>query len=747
MLIARLAQFGLLSVCTAGMLLGMFPALLRAQSGAVDVRDAVQSMELATAGAAEIAHSPSTGLASFVSTTADHPLPVTSAATAPVQQRALAFIDAYGKAFGLQDGSQVQVTGVQGIDEVGMEQVRLQQVHKSVPVTAAELTVHLRGASVVAVLARTLADVNEVDITPSVTPAEARQVVRDFLTKHRQVTDATLSQPRLEIFNRGLLEGRRYPSRLAWSVEATGRDLRQLLWVDARTGIILLQFSQLTDARQRRVHDADSTDTLPGTLVRSEGQPATGDADVDKAYDFAGDTYDYYFTKHNRDSFDNAGARIISTVRFCDPNEQCPFLNAFWNGTQMVYGAGLASADDVVGHEITHAVTERSAHLFYYMQSGALNESFSDIFGETIDLTNGAGTDTTPVRWKLGEDLPASIGVIRDMRNPNSKNNPGKVSDPQFVCSDVSFDQGGVHINSGVPNKAYTLMVDGGTYNGITVTKIGLNKAGKIQYRALTRYLISGSDFLDNYRALQRSCTDLVGTAGITAANCTQVKRALDAVEMSTPACEQGAAPRLCPAGTTLVSLFKDTLEKLNSTKWSNPVITGVNNHWNIDNWFWEDCRGTGGIYCRGYATSGVRSFAGADIDVIGDSAVAMTINVSLPATGGTSYLYFNHAYDFEATYDGGVLERSINGGATWRDVGALIKGGKDYDTTLSTCCGNPLGGRSAFTGTSFGYTSTRLNLSTLAGDNVRFRFRMGTDGDIAYPGWFIDDVHIYQCQ
>ena len=85
---------------------------------------------------------------------------------------------------------------------------------------------------------------------------------------------------------------------------------------------------------------------------------------------------------------------------------ECPYQNAFWNGTQMVYGEDFSLADDVDAHELTHAVTEKSASLAYYMQSGALNESFSDIFGETVDLTNGAGTDTAAVRWQLGEDLP-----------------------------------------------------------------------------------------------------------------------------------------------------------------------------------------------------------------------------------------------------------------------------------------------------------------------------------------------------
>jgi Zn-dependent metalloprotease len=248
--------------------------------------------------------------------------------------------------------------------------------------------------------------------------------------------------------------------------------------VDAQTGAILMHFSQLTDALSRAVYTSNNGNALPGTLVRSEGGPATGDADADNAYTFAGVTYNYYLAQHSRNSFDNAGGAIISSVHYCPDVANCPnYANAFWNGTQMVYGNTYASADDVVGHELTHAVTERSAGLLYYNQSGAMNESFSDIFGETIDLTDGLGNDSPGVKWSMGEDLP--IGAIRNMMNPNAFSDPAKMSDSlYFNCSeqawdDPNADHGGVHGNSGIPNHAYALMVDGGTYNGRTITGIG----------------------------------------------------------------------------------------------------------------------------------------------------------------------------------------------------------------------------------------------------------------------------------
>jgi Zn-dependent metalloprotease len=237
-----------------------------------------------------------------------------------------------------------------------------------------------------------------------------------------------------------------YGSRLAWYVEATGPALREFIWVDAQVGVVLLNFSQIADAKSRSVYTSNHTSALPGSLLRTEGGAATGDTDADNAYDFAGITYDYYLTNHGRDSFDNAGSTIASSVHYCQTG--CPFGNAFWNGSQMVYGDGFASADDVVAHELTHAITERSANLVYYVQSGALNESFSDIFGETVDLGDGVGNDASGVRWKLGEDL--SIGAIRDMMTPTTFSDPGKMSDSAyFVCSnqawtDSSADRGGV---------------------------------------------------------------------------------------------------------------------------------------------------------------------------------------------------------------------------------------------------------------------------------------------------------------
>jgi Zn-dependent metalloprotease len=726
-------------VASGVLALGLFCSLRIVQGQAPGQAGAlsIQSLTEPAEGFAVKDVSAQTGLATFASSPgAGMLLPLDPAS--PAAARALSFVDAYGRAFGLADSSQVRLIEATQADALGVEHVRLQQVHKGVPVRAGEFLVHLKGSRAMAANGHITNDLPE-DVTPRVVAALAQTAARQLIEKHRpdSARGAQYSEPRLEILNRGLLsDTATYPSRLAWFVEATGPTLREFIWVDAQSGGILLNFNQLTDLKSRRVYTANHTNTLPGTLVRTEGGPATGDADQDNAYTFAGITYDYYLTQHGRDSFDNLGGVIISTTHYCEPGTCPSFANAFWNGSQMVYGDTYASADDVVGHELTHAVTERTANLLYYVQSGAMNESFSDIFGETIDLTDGVGNDAAGVRWQMGEDLP--IGAIRNMMNPNPFGDPAKMSDAAFfkcntsAWNDPNGDSGGVHSNSGIPNKAYALMVDGGTFNGRTVTGIGLTKAGKIEYRALTTYLTSGSGFRDDYNALNQSCTDLIGTVGINAGDCTQVNNALLAVEMNATWACAGAtqAPALCPTGNPL----NTTLDTFESSIGNWTPTNTANGSWGRDS---------------GLAKNGTQMLYGSEGDAPSDHRASMTTAVVIPAAGR---MYFDHAFEFENDeflgnhFDGGVLEHSLNNGTTWVDSSSLIDAGQIYNGTIDTGGNNPLEGRSAFVSSSFGYTGTRLNLASLAGQSVKFRFRIGTDDAVGSLGWAVDNVAIYRC-
>lgn len=448
------------------------------------------------------------------------------------ESRARTFLNAFQGAFA--DPSMPQeLTAVKVVekDEVGFSHVRFQQIIDGVPVTSGEIVIHLNDDGVTAVNSTLLTEKKQSDKVPTIQTGYALKLARDLVRELFPTTYVRINRPKKVWFNEAIFSQahKTGKTKLAWEMEAKGIKIREKIWIDAHTGAVLHHFSQITEGKKRYTYDANNRQTQSGTLKRSEGTGNIGESNVDNAHNYAGDTYDYFSTHHNRDSYDNRGASIISIVNYGQD-----YGNAFWDGRQMTYGEGFANADDVVGHELSHAVTEHTAGLIYENQSGALNESFSDIFGESIDLLNSGGTDTASVRWQIGEDIPG-FGAFRNLMNPQRHNNPAKTSDSLYYCGNE--DNGGVHLNSGVPNHAFALMVDGGSYNSYNISGIGLTKAGKIQYRTLSKYLTQSSTFYDNYRALGQSCTDLIGTAGITSNDCIQVTNAAKAVEMNKSIC------------------------------------------------------------------------------------------------------------------------------------------------------------------------------------------------------------------
>jgi len=230
----------------------------------------------------------------------------------------------------------------------------------------------------------------------------------------------------------------------------------------------------------------------PGDLVRSNNLESwdVGGAGAGSAVDahaYAGMVYDYYAKKHNRAGIDGQNGPLISTVHY-DKN----FVNAFFDGTQMVYGDGddkearsLAGALDIVGHEFTHGVTAATSGLIYIGQWGALNESVSDIFGCFVEHVN---QPSEKGNWKNGEAIGLDPTFVRDLANPHNGNaQPAHMSEYRLTL----IDNGGVHINSGIPNNAAYLMTMGGKnpVSGIEVAKgIGWEKAEKVWYRANAEY-------------------------------------------------------------------------------------------------------------------------------------------------------------------------------------------------------------------------------------------------------------------
>lgn len=273
----------------------------------------------------------------------------------------------------------------------------------------------------------------------------------------------------------------------------------------------------------RTIYDAKHGSTLPGIKVRGEGDPPASDVAVNEAYDGSGATFDLYYNIFGRNSIDNNGLKLDSSVHY-----QVGYDNAFWDGQQMVYGDGdenlppaqrlfnrFTIAIDVMGHELTHGVTQYEANLTYSNQPGALNESMSDVFGSLVKQYHLQQT-ADQADWIIGQGLfTANVhGVgIRSMKAPGTAyDDPLLGKDPQpanmadYVTT--SQDEGGVHINSGIPNHAFY----------VVATEIGGNaweKAGMIWYKALTDKLQANSNFQDAADMTFQAATELYGAGSL----------------------------------------------------------------------------------------------------------------------------------------------------------------------------------------------------------------------------------------
>jgi bacillolysin len=196
------------------------PTAGRAQDAMARAKQAMQAIEVAAGRAFTSTWSPVTGLVTFLATQAESPLSVAVAGRTTPEDVSQAFLAVYGAAFGIYDRADMQVTSVQATDAVGMQHVRLQQLHRGIPVTAGELTVHLRGSAVIAVHAKTVADLTALDVIPTLSPKEAQAQVHAFLTKRFGISNARLNEPQLVVVKPGHLEDRQTSSYLAWFVEA-----------------------------------------------------------------------------------------------------------------------------------------------------------------------------------------------------------------------------------------------------------------------------------------------------------------------------------------------------------------------------------------------------------------------------------------------------------------------------------------------------------------------------------------------
>jgi Zn-dependent metalloprotease len=889
-------------------------------------------------GSVAISTQKSTDMASFVQVSRGGDLHPANRNNTP-NGKAKGFFAEYGGLFGVRNANTELAELSTFTDGQGYTHISYQQVHRGVPVFAAILQAHVSSSNdLTAMNGVFVPDIN-VNTNPSFNGAEAAErALADVLANPPQnevtgtsidVSGVSANAATLYVYRDGLIQDVNGPNLLVYEVEVTnGSSVREKVYIDAHSGKIVNRISLIHDALFRRLFEMNT-----GNQVWQEGDPFPGSLTQDQAniVDFSGDSYYHFFNAFGRDSYDGAGAEMQSVNN--DPRINCP--NANWNGITTNYCNGVTS-DDVVAHEWGHAYTDYTHNLIYQWQSGALNESYSDIWGEVVDMLNGKGTDspapvrtvnsctsfTTPIpqlivnspaniadtyaaagaafgpgldttgvtgnvvlgddgtdstsdactalvnagdingnialvdrgtcaftvkvknaqnagaiavivannavgppapmggadptitipsimvalstgntikselttgvnvtmrvgagatedsyRWLMGEDSTAFGGAIRDMWAPTCMSDPGKVSDAQYHCA--ASDGGGVHTNSGVPNHGFSLLVDGGTYNGQTVNAIGMVKAAHLYWRAQAVYQTPTSNFNDHADALQASCQDLIGVpleglsttstpAGpsgqsISAADCAAVDAMIEAVELRVdPAAQcnfqpilQQDPPPLCTGQRNPAVLYHEDFED-GLAEWTL-TNQGVFAGW--PDFDWELSSSLPGD------RSGSAAFApdpiigncdGGAGDVSGVMYLESPV-IHIPnAAVLTPRLTFEHYVATEAGWDGGNLKISINGGPYM-----LVPDGaytfNAYNTTLQTAAAgntNPLAGQRAFSGTDGGslfgsWGQSQVNLAALGvqpGDNIRLRYDFGMDGCNGLDGWYVDDVMVSSC-
>jgi Zn-dependent metalloprotease len=317
------------------------------------------------------------------------------------------------------------------------------------------------------------------------------------------------------ILEKGTTEQKSFAAEVISSIKGFASE-RQTFLASLAREVYSFAGAEKTEVN-RTIYDAQYKMNLPGKVVRKEGEESNKDIAVDEAYDGSGKTHEFFQKVYGRNSIDDRGMELISTVHFGKN-----FANAFWNGKQMTYGDGdgqifnrFTSVIDVVGHEISHGITERTAGLVYEYQPGALNEHFSDVFGSLIKQYSRTQL-AKDADWLIGEGLFTDKveGVaLRSMKAPGTAYDDERIGkDPQpdhmKKYRKTDQDNGGVHINSGIPNKAFyetAVMLGGHAWE----------KAGRIWYNTLCNELHEKSQFQDCANATVKVAGELYGSTSV----------------------------------------------------------------------------------------------------------------------------------------------------------------------------------------------------------------------------------------
>ncbi|HII80543.1 MAG TPA: hypothetical protein HA261_09160 [Methanosarcina sp.] len=412
-------------------------------------------------------------------------------------------------------------------DFSGFHHVIFLQHIKGIPVFEGSVQVHINPAGeLIAYRDFRIAEVH-FSLEPKIKREEAIEIVlRDIGLENA----GTIPSSRLMLFreHKKQLNLKKSPMKklhLAWQIESIFAEgfAGMIHFIDAHTGKQLYKFSQIRSALLRKTYTAKNEVLLPGELLLENSQTSKDEVAM-AAHENMGMVYDYFKNNFGRDSYDNRGSPLVSTVHF-----KRNYNNSFWSDyhRQLVFGDGdgfrwkpMAFALDIVAHELAHAVAAQAARFVYSEEAGALDESFADIFSVFISnkerITN----------WEIGEGVytPFHPGdALRDISDPPRYGQPDHIDNYIRLAPgelpDLQKNQAGyIHLNSGIPNKAAYLTINGGTHYGIKVKGIPRTKAEKIYYLAFTAYLYSATlcrwTFREARYALLNACRQLYGEKG-----------------------------------------------------------------------------------------------------------------------------------------------------------------------------------------------------------------------------------------
>lgn len=757
-----------------------------------EIEPTVKDLEAVTQGKLQSQLAPETGHYRFLRAKDFAVLSADDTRVKP-EQRALAFLATYGGLMGLTtaerqyaaslaagtpskitQGSKLRLSKVDK-DSIGQDHVRFKQYYKGLPVFGGELIVHMNKHGITAVNGTFVPSI-QLSKKPSIHSSVAAQVAVQAVAKSLKNGELKVEKTKLSIYRTGLLEGFYGKNLLAYEVVVSGPSLLQQVWIDAHNASVINQISLRPDSLFRKIYSPQFDPNNPNMfLQRQENGPPSLLPPVNNLFDFAGETYNFFFNGFGRDSYTGAGTTMISVYLI---NDVCP--NAYWDGSSTNY-CPTFDVDDVVSHEWGHAYTQFTHDLIYSYQSGALNESYSDIWGETVDLTNGhdgagGSNNSQPApngqRWLMGEDVPVlnqpAIGILRDMWDPTRFGDPDKVSSSRYACG--SGDGGGVHTNSGVPNHAFAMLVDGKNFNGQTVQGIGFIKAVHIYYRAMTVYQVPTTNFAEHDVALQTSCQDLIGAdltdfltgslSGqmITQNDCNQVTSAMLAVEMSTAPTQCNFQPILDPNTPAICSsstaIFTEDWES-GMDGWT-PTSNGVNSEWPNYNWVVASGLPGGRSGSAAFAINEKTGTCAPGGDISGHFTLTSPV-ITMPAGATSSQVRFDHYVETELNFDGGNVLISVNGGSfTLVPQSAYAFNAPPSQLDDPPPLGqntNPKAGEFAWHGTdegestgSWGTTIINLNSLVQPGQTFQLQFDFGIDGCNGVTGWYVDTVQIYNC-